>query len=219
MTLLFALFVVLFASTQNNNQSLHKVAGSIRNGFASMSATGPMANSPQAASLATPGQPGAARPAHAIDLPRLQQQLQDVLGDSIARHEIVVEQRADGLVISLRELGFFDSGQARLLPGAALKIKRTAQIIMEHQLQVRVEGHSDDQPIHNAEFQSNWELSSARAMTVLELLINEGGFDPARISLAAYGPYHALASNSSAEGRRVNRRVDLVVVSPRADPR
>ena len=151
-----------------------------------------------------------------LDLPRLRKQLNEVLGDSIARHEIVVEQRADGLVISLRELGFFNSGQAQLLPGAAEKIKRTAQVLTEHHLEVRVEGHSDDQPIHTAVFHSNWELSSARAMTVLLLLVNGGGFDPAKVSLSAFGPYRALAPNDTPEGRRMNRRVDLVVIAPSA---
>ncbi|HEY0785026.1 MAG TPA: flagellar motor protein MotB [Acidobacteriaceae bacterium] len=222
MTLLFAFFVVLFASSRHSSQGLQKVAGSIHEGFSSMGAHAPEQGSPGAPSQGKPATQAPAKgtvrpkaaPSAELDLPGLQRQLQDVLGDSIARHEIVVEQRPDGLVISLRELGFFDSGRASLLPGAVEKITRTAQVLNQHHLEIRVEGHSDDQPIHTAAFHSNWELSSARAMTVLLLLIDKGGFDPSRISLSAYGPYHALASNQTAEGRRVNRRVDLVIVSP-----
>ncbi len=208
MTLLFAFFVVLFASSRHNGSSLHKVAGSIRNGFSQMSVTPeePMNSVPP------PGPKPAAAP-H-VDLTRLRQQLQEVLGDSIARHEIVLEQTPDGLVISLRELGFFNSGQARVLPGAADKIKRAARVLVQHDVQIKVEGHSDDQPIHNSIFHSNWELSAARAMTVLALLVDQGGMDPGKVSLGAYGSYHALASNSTEEGRRINRRVDLVVVAP-----
>jgi chemotaxis protein MotB len=214
MTLLFAFFVVLFASSRHNNQGLHKVAGSIRDGFTTMSAyapaTGTTSMSPSAAQAKSPKSPASAD----LDLPQLRKQLQDVLGDSIAKHEIVVDQTPEGLVISLRELGFFDSAQAQLLPGAADKIKRVAQILAQHHLNIRVEGHSDDQPIRSAAFHSNWELSSARAMTVLQLLINEGGFDPSKVSMSAYGPYKSLASNTTPEGRRQNRRVDLVVVAP-----
>ena len=222
MTLLFAFFVVLFASSRHSNQGLHKVAGSIREGFSSMSAYGPGASTTPGVLAPPPAQArGAKQPGSAdLDLPELKKQLQDVLGDSIAKHEIVVDQRPDGLVISLRELGFFGSAQATLMPGAADKIKRTAQILQQHHLDVRVEGHSDDQPIQTAAFHSNWELSSARAMTVLQLLVHEGGFDPSRVSLSAYGPYKSLASNATPEGRRENRRVDLVVIAPipRASP-
>jgi chemotaxis protein MotB len=68
-------------------------------------------------------------------------------------------------------------------------------------------------PIHNAKFGSNWDLSTARAMAVAMMLIDEDGFDSQRMSIAGYAQYHPVASNSSPEGRRANRRVDLVVVS------
>jgi chemotaxis protein MotB len=214
MTLLFAFFVILFASSRLSNQGLHKVAGSIRDGFTSMSAYSPGQTS---GSLPPPAKAKAATPGSAdLDLPLLREQLQDVLGDSIAKHEIVVEQGPNGLVISLRELGFFNSGQANLLPEAIVKIKRVARVLTQHHLEVRVEGHSDNQPISTAAFHSNWELSSARAMTVLELLIEGGGFDPAKVSLGAYGSNRAMASNATPEGRRQNRRVDLVILTPKA---
>ena len=81
-----------------------------------------------------------------------------------------------------------------------------------HGLELRVEGHSDDQPIHNAQFSSNWELSTARAMAVLLYLVNSAGFDPTKISASGYGQYRSVADNATAEGRRMNRRVDLVVL-------
>jgi chemotaxis protein MotB len=115
--------------------------------------------------------------------------------------------------LSLHELGFFNSGEARLLPGAADKIKRIAAVLMQYGLDMRVEGHSDNVPIHNAAFASNWDLSTARAMAVAMMLIDEAGFDPRRMSIAGYGEYHPTASNDTPEGRRANRRVDIVVVS------
>jgi chemotaxis protein MotB len=118
-------------------------------------------------------------------------------------------------VISLKELGFFDSGQAALLPGAASKIERIAKVVSRPGLELRVEGHSDDQPIHNSQFRSNWELSAARAMAVLLLLVNDAGYDPRKISASGYGQYRPVADNLTPEGRRMNRRVDLVVVSAR----
>jgi chemotaxis protein MotB len=124
----------------------------------------------------------------------------------------------EGFVISLHELGFFDSGEARLLPGAADKIKRISGVLMQYGLDMRVEGHSDDVPIHNATFSSNWDLSTARASAVAMMLLNESGFDPKRISIAGYAQYHPNASNDTPEGRRANRRVDIVILSPTGSP-
>jgi chemotaxis protein MotB len=85
-------------------------------------------------------------------------------------------------------------------------------------LNLRVEGHSDDQPIHTAQFRSNWELSTARALAVMSLLVDEGGFDPGKISVAGYGQYRPVANNTTPEGRKLNRRVDLVVVATTLPP-
>jgi len=78
---------------------------------------------------------------------------------------------------------------------------------------MRVEGHSDDVPIHNVAFSSNWDLSTARATAVAMMLLNDSGFDPRRMSIAGYAQYHPIASNDTPEGRRANRRVDIVVLS------
>jgi chemotaxis protein MotB len=121
-------------------------------------------------------------------------------------------------VISLRELGFFNSGQAVLEPGAAGKIEKIARILSQQKLELRVEGHSDDQPIKTDQFHSNWELSTARAMSVLLLLVNEAGFDPSKISVVGCGQYRPIADNATPEGRKMNRRVDLVVVGTAVPP-
>jgi chemotaxis protein MotB len=101
------------------------------------------------------------------------------------------------------------------LPGAAEKIERIAKVLSKPGLEIRVEGHSDNQPIHNDQFRSNWELSAARAMAVLRLLVDDAGFDPKKLSASGYGEYRPVADNSTVAGRRMNRRVDLVVVQSR----
>jgi chemotaxis protein MotB len=146
---------------------------------------------------------------------KLKQQLEAAMGKELANHEMVLDVTPEGFVISLKELGFFNSGDAELLPGAGAKIVRIAKILSKPGLEIRVNGHSDDQPIHNAKFESNWELSAARAMTVLRLLVNDGGLDPTRISAAGFGQYRPIADNSTPDGRRMNRRIDLVVLQVR----
>lgn len=221
-TLLFAFFVVLFASAYKDSHAVIRVTQSVHNGFQSLgafsgtqnrAATGNAAQPADATTAAQPSKdqsngnglsPG--------DLLALQRQLEAAMGVELKSHEVEMRMTSEGFVISLHELGFFNSGKADLLPGAAEKIQRIAKILGEHKLELRVEGHSDNQPIHNAQFRSNWELSTARAMTVLLLLVDQSGYDPHKVSVAGYGEYRPIADDSTADGRRKNRRVDLVVL-------
>ncbi len=212
-TLLLAVFIVLFAFSRTQRQSIQAISAGIHSGFEQLGLDAP---SGPASGDGTP-QPkraGALTPLP-FNTTELKTQLEGVLGDAIDKHEIVVQQTSEGLIISLRDFGFFNSGDATLLPGAAVELKRTAKVLIEHNLEVRVEGHSDDQPIHTALFQSNWELSTARATSVLRLLLEDASFPPGRISVAGYGPYRPVADNATPEGRRMNRRVDLVIIEPK----
>ncbi len=218
MTLMFALFVVLFASAYHDKRAIQRVSNAVKNGFQEM---GAFSGGNGQGGLPTSGistEPGranlnASSADAGIDMVELHKKLNQALGKEIERQEIGIRMTPEGFVISLHELGFFESGQAKLQPGAEDKVKRIAAILTQYGLDMRVEGHSDNVPIHNAEFNSNWDLSTARAMAVAMMLIDESGIDPGRISIAGYGQYHSSASNDTAEGRRTNRRVDIVVVA------
>jgi chemotaxis protein MotB len=224
-TLLFAFFVVLFASAYRDKQAIIRVSHAIQQGFQTMGVfaggsdktaiaySGVAVESPEAAP-GKEGKIGTGEPPllPTADLLELRRQLQAAMGVELKNHEIEINVTPEGFVISLKELGFFDSGQAELMPGAAEKIKRIAKILMQHHLELRVEGHSDNQPIHNEQFHSNWELSTARAMSVLQILVDGSGYDPQKVSIAGYGQYRPIADDTTAEGRRKNRRVDLVVL-------
>jgi chemotaxis protein MotB len=216
-TLLFALFVVLFASAYHDKRAIQSVSKAVKNGFQEMSAFSSSDSAADNSRIAGPTSTGEARPSTVpanagIDIVELQRKLKKALGKEIERQEIALRMTPEGFVISLHELGFFPSGQAQLMPGAADKIRRIAAVLGEYGLDMRVEGHTDNVPIHNAAFASNWDLSTARAMAVAMMLIDEAGVEPARISIAGYGQYHPAATNDTADGRKANRRVDIVVV-------
>lgn len=226
MTLLFALFVVLFASSYHDKKTVQRVSSAVKNGFQEMgvfigsdSAQDPSSTSasrPSVVRNANDNGEGKTSPTArntGIDVAELHRKLTKALGKELERQDIELRMTPEGFVISLHELGFFNSGEARLLPGASDKIKAIAAVLMEYGLDMRVEGHSDNVPIHNAEFSSNWELSTARATAVSMMLLRDSKVDPRRMSIAGYGEYHPTASNNTQEGRRANRRVDLVVVA------
>ena len=230
-TLLFAFFVVLFASAYRDNQAIRKLSRAIHNGFQTLGAFstdksgngGPYASLTADQDIDTSRVPNdrinhnPASAGSATDMLKLKKELVAAMGKELANHEMVLDVTPEGFVISLKELGFFNSGESELLPGAGAKIVKIAKILSKPGLEIRVNGHSDDQPIHNAQFASNWELSTARAMSVLRLLVNDGGFDPTRVSAAGFGQYRPVADNSTPDGRRMNRRIDLIVLQVR-DP-
>ena len=118
----------------------------------------------------------------------------------------------DGLVISLREAGFYDSGSTSPHPGSIGSIDSIVTILRPTPYDIRIEGHTDSVPIHTGQFASNWELSTGRATHMARLFIERFAFQPGRLAAAGYAEYHPVAGNDTAEGRGQNRRVDIIVL-------
>ncbi len=117
-----------------------------------------------------------------------------------------------GLVISLSQSLLFASGEDTVSPKALPEIARIAGILGEMRNSVRVIGHADAAPIRNRRFGSNWELSMARSHKILELLSSRYGIPESRLSIVSYGPYRPVAPNDTADGRALNRRVEIVIL-------
>jgi chemotaxis protein MotB len=152
--------------------------------------------------------------AEAQSLREAQQEIQKALNPEIKRNEVTMSMHREGLVVSLKEMGFFDSGSATIRPDSMDAISRLAGVLKQRSEDLRIEGHTDNVPIHTARFASNWELSTARATELIQLLITKYGLPPSRLSAAGYGAFHPLASNDSPAGRAQNRRLDVVILAP-----
>jgi chemotaxis protein MotB len=236
-TLLFAFFVVLYASSQVDKRKVGKLALAIQVAFQEMGVfqasttevpvdvTEPMPfstvqaieNTERTASLARiasspEGALGTGVGGENGDLAQLQSELETTLALEIERKEIAMRREPDGLVISLREVGFFASGSAEMKTASQAAFDRIASMLRRRDYRLRIEGHTDNAPIHNAQFPSNWELSASRATEVVRLLIVREGFGPDRLSAAGYAEYRPVASNLTKEGRGMNRRVDIVIL-------
>ncbi len=118
-----------------------------------------------------------------------------------------------GLVISMHDTVLFKLGNAELGPEAKAVMGRLAQVLTSIPNAIRIEGHTDNIPIHTSQFFSNWELSTARATNVLQFLAQDDLIVPDRLSAAGYGQYRPIADNSTEYNRAINRRVDIVVLS------
>ncbi len=150
------------------------------------------------------------------DLGRLKRSIETLVGADALKGRVRTHIEARGLIISLGEGGFFDSGSDQIKPEGLALLDTIATSFMSLGNHIRIEGHTDDVPIKNSKFPSNWELSTARATTIVSYLITKFGLNPEVISAAGYAEYRPVASNDSLEGRSRNRRVDIVVLNPSA---
>ena len=185
-TLLLALFIVMYAASD------HERARQIAAGFASESGGAGIL-------------PGSSDVASRDNVARR------ILEDPVLSAKTKMQQTERGLIVSLSEAGFFAPGDAALSPDADAAIAALAEALKATPMPVRVEGHTDSTPISNSRYPSNWELSTARASSVLARLIDRG-IAPERLSAAGYAGFQPAADNATADGRARNRRVDVIVV-------
>ncbi len=140
--------------------------------------------------------------------------LEERLSKEIQDKQVKLEMMDKGLVITFVADVLFDSGKAQLKRDAFGVMDKVARVLSENvpQLNVGIEGHTDNQPIKVSGWKSNWQLSTERALSVLNYLTDEKGLSPERFSAIGYGEYRPVSSNDSAEGRRLNRRVEIVIL-------
>ena len=223
-TLMFAFFVVLFATSQSDKRKQAEVSQAIDQAFRTLGLFQPAKIDAHTKAVAVSEDQAAAQvnivvgdelaaPAEVKeDLTRLERELEGKLSNQIAKHVVALHIGRDGLVISLREAGFYDSGSAVPHASSMPSLDEIAETLKPSPYDIRIEGHTDNVPIHTGQFDSNWELSTARATRLARLFIEEHGFQPARLSASGYAEYHPVASNATAEGRSENRRVDIIVL-------
>ena len=218
-TLLFAFFVVLFASSQADKKKQTDLSSAMQAAFTPLGAFESHSKTPPLA----PGDATINATPMALPLPTVnietaeetEKHLSKILAAQIAAGQIppgsvTMHITAEGLVISLHEAGFFPSGSADVRPASIPMLSLLAKALPMGPL--RIEGHTDNVPIHTAQFATNWELSTARATAIARLLLNHGSINPANVAAAGYAEFHPIASNATEEGRAQNRRVDIILL-------
>ena len=236
-TLLFVFFVVLYASSQVDKRRAGRVAMAIQVAFQELGVF-------QTSSTKVPVQDYDAMPFQNVqvvenlerkaDLAKIvnpmkgtltssteaqslrdaEQAIQKALNPEIQKREVTMSMHREGLVVSLKEMGFFDSGSAAIRPDSIDAISRLAEVLKQRPENLRVEGHTDNIPIHNSHFASNWELSTTRATEMIRVLITQFGLPAERLSAAGYAEFHPVSDNNSPAGRAQNRRLDIVILAP-----
>ncbi|HYP13920.1 MAG TPA: flagellar motor protein MotB [Bryobacteraceae bacterium] len=224
-TLLFAFFVVLFASSQTDKAKAQAVAEAVSDAFEHGSAMKKLAEilggAPDdlgrgSAGMRGPGGSKTSGPAAAQVLQASYEILQKDLRAEINSGSIRVNMTPRGLVVSLQQAAFFPSGGDQVSTLTLPSLGKIASVLSALPNQIRLEGHTDSLPIHTGRFRSNWDLASSRGISVLELLEAAHGIPRSRMAVVAYADTIAIADNATEEGRARNRRVDIVVLSEMA---
>ncbi|WP_213806969.1 flagellar motor protein MotB [Granulicella sp. dw_53] len=228
-TLLFAFFVVLFASSQSDRKKQSQLAAAMQAAFITKNIFEPHSKTPSLTpssgssinSRPVPIQPPLPTAEDPIVQPaqetarqieaQISKLLQDkTIGAHIPRGSVNVSLTDQGIVISLHEAGFFSSASAEVNPSSVPFLERLATTL--HPGPLRVEGHTDNVPIHTTQFPTNWELSTARSTTIARLLLEHSTIHPANLSASGYAEFHPIASNATEAGRARNRRVDIILL-------
>jgi len=215
-TLLMAFFVIMYALSRVDADKFKKLAVTLSSAF----------HNPMTSPVDMPGVGGRdgtdptldekgdpqAKP-EKTELEKLAGQLQDLIKLEGLENSVTVTTNAGGhkLMLRLSDSLLFDAGKADMMPGAEILMSKIASIISRAGKQVRVEGHTDNVPIHSAQYDSNWQLSTARATTVIRFLITQYGLPPEMLSASGYAEFRPIAPNDTPENRAKNRRVEFVI--------
>ncbi len=198
-TLLVALFVMLYAMSAVNQEKFGALAQSMRREFQALPEH-------QGGKIIGSG--------HLVDsLEQQISQLERFLHEAGLQTQVRVRHEERGLVISLLSDGtLFDLGSAELKPPAREVLDRVAHLLRQIPNPVLIEGHTDNLPIRTAQYPSNWELSAARAARVLRYLVQKGGISPHRLTAVGYADTRPLVPNTTPANRAQNRRVDIAIL-------
>ena len=147
------------------------------------------------------------------ELSQAKRLLEERLGKEISDKQIKLQMMEKGLVITVVGDLLFDSGKAKIKPEAYALLDKVSRVLRENMagFNVGIEGYTDNVSITHSRWKSNWELSTARSLSVLHFLVDEKGLSPERLSAIGFGEYRPVSSNETAEGRRLNRRVEIVI--------
>lgn len=227
-TLLFAFFVVMYAISSVNEGKYKVLSDSLVNAFKNVpTSADQQANNqlligaaPKQIAMPTPSDSGQKRDPKAEEQARKMQgmanNVKQSLGAFIDQGKVRVTQSKRGIAIEINDSILFDPARAELQTPSVEMLRAVADMVKGTDNLIQIEGHTDNQPIRSGLYPSNWELSSARASSVVRLFI-DSGIAPQRMVVIGYGEQRPVESNDGLEGRARNRRVTLNILADNRD--
>ncbi len=205
-TLLLTFFILLLSFATMDIVKFRDAMGSIQQALGFMPVgTGMFQQSSSPANFDLPVSKGAGGVNQ-----QLSNDIKEMIEERGLQDDIDFESTPRGVILRVKGRLFFPPGDASLKPEAYPILDRIAELIKKFPYRVSIEGHTDNIPIKSAKYASNWELSMARALSVLRFLTKSKGIDPKKLSIAGFADTKPIAPNDTPEGRAKNRRVEFV---------
>ncbi|MDI6710284.1 MAG: flagellar motor protein MotB [Thermoanaerobacterales bacterium] len=213
-TLLLIFFVVMYAMSKVDASKFRAIAESLTKalGGAGMVLDYPGVTVAPGVGVTGQDSPSIQNKQEGLMLEKIQSQLEQLIKEQGLQARLSVRSEERGIVLSIQDTALFPLASAELTPQAKEIVHKVGLILLQTSNYIRIEGHTDNLPIHNARFPSNWELSVARSCSVVQELIRDLHFPPERLSATGYGEYRPVATNDTPEGRQQNRRVDFIIL-------
>ena len=220
-TLLFAFFVVMYAMSSLNDGKYRVLGNALGHAFGNIAAIPELPPIDAQPPVQLKSQQITAR--KNASQRRRQEKMRDMAGNIlkvlaplVKDGRVRVTQSSRGITVEINASVLFAPGQATLAEDSTHTLRAIAQVVKDHEHEIQVEGHTDHVPIRTVNFPSNWELSTARASSVVRLFI-DSGVDAHRLTALGYGENRPVESNGTSEGRARNRRVTVTVLSADAE--
>lgn len=213
MTLVLTFFVLLYSFALVDLKKFNSMAASIRSAFGGenpsiLQYNYDSGNAPILGSSSSGGQ----------SENDVYQTVSKFIETNSLKQYVTIKEGSRGVYIEFNEKILFDSGRAEIKQQGMAALMKISELIRNMPNQIVIEGHTDNVPIHTDQYSSNWELSTARSLSVLKYFIENRGMDPRRFSIAGYGEYDPIASNDAPEGRAQNRRVNILIITAKETP-
>lgn len=217
-TLLFAFFVVMYATSTQNDEKERSFEKSIRKQFGLIGMTGGSQSHMGAGPKGQIFDPLELLQRRDVGNEELEENIVKLIQKNLSQQEREasierVELDPLGVRITLAASSIFPSGSAKIKSPALSILKKVGEIVKASNRSVMIEGHTDDQPVGGGLFETNWELASVRATTVVRYLINVHQVDPRKVAAISYGDQRPLVDNSSEKNRARNRRIEILIVN------
>lgn len=219
LTLLLALFIVLFASADANSAKFTQMAHSLSAAFSGSPSVfdnnrtlAPEIDASKPDQSRTEQEKEQAHLRETVELLQVKKELDQYIQNNNLVGDLTTVLTDDGLMIRIKDSALFPSGSAELRSESQRFGTEIANMLTPLSQQVVISGHTDTVPINTREFPSNWELSSKRAINFMKFLLNQGKLKPERFSAIGYGEYRPMMNNDTVEGHSKNRRVEVLIM-------
>ncbi|HBM81497.1 MAG: OmpA family protein [Clostridiales bacterium] len=216
LTLILTFFVFLYSFALVDIRKFKAAANSINSAFGSKVAMFQLdengGDAPIVGSVNPSNNSGTQNEA-ASNAKKLNDKINEFVNTNSLKDYVVVRQGSRGTYIEFKDKVLFDTGKSEIKDKGVSVLMKIAELIRNLPCDVEIEGHTDNVPIENSKFSSNWELSSARAINVLNFFTDNRGLQADRFSISAYGEYSPIASNDTPEGKALNRNVRILIVA------